>query len=99
MFLTDQPEKVAERVYHASCVDLIIANYHEMEGCFIEIGSREIVEDFVSVCKSAFTSELWTRMAMVCDALDNAFLQINAATGRTSRSFATHQSWSGVNAA
>ena len=77
-------EEYFERLHRVNCVDLIRSNYHGLERCFVEIGSRELVEEFVYTCKKAATYNLWTHIEIVCDALNSTLRQINVATGRRS---------------
>lgn len=59
----------------------------QIKRCIIEVasrqivGSRQVVARFMSTCQSAATSNLWTRITTLCDALNSALLQLNVATG------------------
>ena len=76
---TDQ--EVVEYEYRLNCLEYATVNCDKLECCFIEVGNRQIVARFVSACQSAATCDLWTRITTLCDALDNALLQVNYATG------------------
>ena len=76
---TDQ--EFVELEYRLNCLEYATANCHKIECCFIEVDNRQIVARFVSTCQIATTSDLWTRITTLCNALDNALLHINTATG------------------
>lgn len=74
-------EDFTQHEYHLNGLEYALWNTHKIQDCFVEMGDRQIVADFVSSCQSAATCDLWTRIAKLCSALQSALLQINEKSG------------------
>ncbi len=76
-------EDFTRHEYHLNCLDYAHENTNKIRRCFLEVGDRQIVAEFVSACQSAATGDLWTRIAKLCNVLQTALLRINKKTSET----------------
>ena len=77
-------EDFIEREANLNCLGYASAELRNLLGCFFELGRRDIVARFVSVCKSAATLSLESRIRSVAGALRIALERVNEVSGRTS---------------
>ena len=77
-------EEFTERETNLNCLRYVSEELDDFLGCFFELGRRDIVARFVSVCRSATKLSLEDRIRSVVGALRDALEMANQLSGETS---------------
>ena len=75
-----------ERETNLNCLMYALEELRGVWGCFFELGRKDIVARFVSVCRSAAKLSLEDRIHSVVSALKNALEMANEISGKTALS-------------